>query len=92
MMMKDKDIAQVFDLFKPTDQVYLTTINYPRAAKQDDFPAWVQERYPYFSDWQTSYLNLKQASQTNDILLVTGSFYLVGEVLQREKHNARSRN
>ena len=92
MMMKDKDIAQVFDLFKPTDQVYLTTINYPRAARQDDFPAWVQERYPYFSDWQTSYLNLKQASQTNDILLVTGSFYLVGEVLQREKHNARTRN
>ena len=91
MMMKDKDIAQVFDLFHATDEVYLTTINYPRAAKKKDFPQWIQEKYQYMSDWQAAYQNLKQKSQTNDILLVTGSFYLVGNILQMETKNAGSR-
>ena len=91
MMMKDKDIAQVFDLFQATDEVYLTTIDYPRAAKKKDFPQWIQEKYQYMSDWQAAYQNLKQKSQTNDILLVTGSFYLVGNILQMETKNAGSR-
>ena len=91
MMMKDKDIAQVFDLFHATDEVYLTTIDYPRAAKKKDFPQWIQEKYQYMSDWQAAYQNLKQKSQTNDILLVTGSFYLVGNILQMETKNAGSR-
>ena len=91
MMMKDKDIAQVFDLFHATDEVYLTTINYPRAAKKKDFSQWIQEKYQYMSDWQAAYQNLKQKSQTNDILLVTGSFYLVGNILQMETKNAGSR-
>ena len=91
MMMKDKDIAQVFDLFHATDEVYLTTIDYPRAAKKKDFPQWIQEKYKYMSDWQAAYQNLKQKSQTNDILLVTGSFYLVGNILQMETKNAGSR-
>ena len=91
MMMKDKDIAQVFDLFHATDEVYLTTIDYPRAAKKKDFPKWIQEKYQFMSDWQAAYENLKQKSQTNDILLVTGSFYLVGNILQMETKNAGSR-
>lgn len=91
MMMKDKDIAQVFDLFHATDEVYLTTIDYPRAAKKKDFPQWIQEKYKYMSYWQAAYQNLKQKSQTNDILLVTGSFYLVGNILQMETKNAGSR-
>ena len=91
MMMKDKDIAQVFDLFHATDEVYLTTIDYPRAAKKKDFPQWIQEKYQYMSDWPAAYQNLKQKSQTNDILLVTGSFYLVGNILQMETKNAGSR-
>ena len=91
MMMKDKDIEQVFDLFHATDEVYLTTIDYPRAAKKKDFPKWIQEKYQYMSDWQAAYQNLKQKSQTNDILLVTGSFYLVGNILQMETKNVGSR-
>lgn len=91
-MMKDKDLTQVFSLFKESDQVELTTIAYPRAAKKADFPPTVQAKYPYHSDWQSCFTQLKQDSQPNDILLVTGSFYLVGEVLQLEATNARSRN
>lgn len=43
MMMKDKDIEQVFKLFKPADEVHLTTIDYPRAAKKEDYPVWIQK-------------------------------------------------
>jgi len=92
MMMKDKDIEQVFELFEPTDEVHLTTIEYPRAAKKKDFPYWIQNKYQYHDDWQASYQDLKQKSHTNDILLVTGSFYLVGNILQMEIKNAHSKH
>ena len=87
MMMKDKDLTEVFALFKPTDRVMLTTIDYPRAAKEADFPPEVREKYEYNSDWQKTYTQMRQASQANDILLVTGSFYLVGNILQMEEKN-----
>ena len=91
MMMRDKDLDEVFSLFQPTDQIELTTIDYPRAAKKKDFPNWVVQKYPYHENWQSVYKQLKLESQANDILLVTGSFYLVGEVLHLEE-NAKNEN
>ncbi|WLS85493.1 bifunctional folylpolyglutamate synthase/dihydrofolate synthase [Lactobacillus apis] len=91
MMMRDKDLDEVFSLFQPTDQVELTTIDYPRAAKKKDFPDWVVQKYPYQKNWQSAYKQLKLESQANDILLVTGSFYLVGEILHLEE-NAKNEN
>ncbi|WEV42907.1 bifunctional folylpolyglutamate synthase/dihydrofolate synthase [Lactobacillus sp. ESL0684] len=84
MMMKDKDLGPVFSLFNDTDQVELTTIDYPRAAKKQDFPKSIQAKYSYHEDWQQAYNKLKRVSTSHDILLVTGSFYLVGNVLQLE--------
>ena len=46
-MMKDKDLEQVFALFKQNDDVLLTTLDYPRVAEQNDFPIDVQRRYNY---------------------------------------------
>ena len=91
MMMRDKDLDEVFSLFQPTDQIELTTIDYPRAAKKEDFPNWVVRKYPYHENWQSAYKQLKLESQSDDILLVTGSFYLVGEVLHLEE-NAKNEN
>ena len=91
MMMRDKDLDEVFSLFQPTDQIELTTIDYPRAAKKEDFPNWVVRKYPYHENWQSAYKQLKLESQADDILLVTGSFYLVGEVLHLEE-NAKNEN
>ncbi|MDF7638794.1 bifunctional folylpolyglutamate synthase/dihydrofolate synthase [Lactobacillus sp. ESL0791] len=91
-MMKDKDLEEVFSLFNKTDQVVLTTINYPRAAKKEDFPCDVQMRYHYEEKWQAAFTKLKAESGKNDILLVTGSFYLVGELLTWEVKNAGKRN
>lgn len=83
-MMKDKDIAQVFRLFSAQDQITLTTLPYPRTAKKADFPSTLVRRYPYNNDWRQAFKQLKIGLKPNDILLVTGSFYLVGAVLNEE--------
>ncbi len=89
-MMKDKDLEQVFALFKPEDEVLLTTLDYPRVAKQNDFPIDVQRRYNYERDYQVGFTNLENKIADNDILLVTGSFYLVSAILNwKGKQNAR---
>lgn len=89
-MMKDKDLEQVFALFKQNDDVLLTTLDYPRVAKQNDFPIDVQRRYNYERDYQRGFTTLKKKMADNDILLVTGSFYLVSAILNwKGKNDAR---
>jgi len=89
-MMKDKDLEQVFALFKQNDDVLLTTLDYPRVAKHNDFPIDVQRRYNYERDYQRGFTTLKNKMADNDILLVTGSFYLVSAILNwKGKNNAR---
>ena len=92
-MMKDKDLGQVFDLFTQNDDVLLTTLNYPRVAKLNDFPIDVQRRYNYKEDYRCAFTQLEQKISPNDILLVTGSFYLVSAILNwKGNGNASSRN
>lgn len=81
-MMKDKDLAEIFQLFDDSEQLTLTAIDYPRAARRTDFPQFVQDKYPFVQDYRRAYVRLKAQSKPNDILLVTGSFYLVSEILQ----------
>lgn len=87
-MMKDKDLKQVLRLFQPEDQLYLTRIDYPRAAKQNDFPTWAQARYPYFDDYRQALAAAKQSARADDIILITGSFYLVGAILKDREAGA----
>lgn len=91
-MMKDKDLEEVFSLFDEEDQVEITTISYPRAARLKDFPPDITQRYPYEENWYEAFKKLQDKSQKNDILLVTGSFYLVGAVLNMEEKYASSRD
>lgn len=91
-MMKDKDLEQVFNLFDANDEVLLTTLSYPRVAKKDDFPIDVQKRYNYEQDYRTAFTQLQEHLADNDILLVSGSFYLVSAILNwKGKINARTR-
>ncbi|WP_251717303.1 bifunctional folylpolyglutamate synthase/dihydrofolate synthase [Lactobacillus agrestimuris] len=82
-MMKDKDLEKVFSLFK-NEEVTLTSIPYPRAAKLDDFPKDVQTRYPYVKDYQKAFRLLQDDLKDDEVLLVTGSFYLVSGILNME--------
>lgn len=79
-MMKDKDLGPITRLFE-SEKVTLTRIDYPRAARLEDFPKEAQEKFEYKENFEEAYTGLKNKLQTNDMLLVTGSFYLVGAVL-----------
>lgn len=80
-MMKDKDITEVLGKFKD-EQVLLTTLPYPRTAKLADYHK-LNVTLPFEQDYWQAYLNLKQKMQSNDILVVTGSFYLVSAILNK---------
>jgi dihydrofolate synthase/folylpolyglutamate synthase len=82
-MMKDKDLEQVLGLFKD-EKITLTTLAYPRAAKLADFPARYQ-KLPYAPDFWQGYQSLAKKAGPHDIILVTGSFYLVGAFLNKWK-------
>lgn len=79
-MMKDKDLGPVTKLFKD-EKVTLTRIDYPRAARLEDFPKEAQKEFEYKENFEEAYTSLKNKLQSDDMLLVTGSFYLVGAVL-----------
>ena len=79
-MMKDTDLGPVTKLFKD-EKVTLTRIDYPRAARLEDFPKEAQKEFEYKENFEEAYTSLKNKLQADDMLLVTGSFYLVGAVL-----------
>lgn len=89
-MMKDKDLSDFLSLFQAKN-LLLTSLPYPRAAKQADFPAWAQEKFPYEADLKIALDQQLQQAKKNDIVLVTGSFYLVSAVLQLVKKNRQTK-
>lgn len=80
-MMKDKDLEDVFELFDDKDELTLTRIAYPRAAKLEDFPVDIQKRATYTENYQEAFEQIVKRLKSNDTLVVTGSFYLVGAIL-----------
>ncbi len=90
-MMKDKDLEQVFSLFDKADRLLLTTISYPRVAKKSRFSCCCSKKSIRMKQiGKKAFDELKDASEDNDILLVTGSFYLVSEILNMGEANASS--
>ena len=80
-MMKDKDLEDVFELFDDKDELTLTRIAYPRAAKLEDFPVDIQKGATYTENYQEAFEQIVKRLKSNDTLVVTGSFYLVGAIL-----------
>lgn len=80
-MMKDKDLKDVFELFADSDELTLTRIAYPRAARLEDFPVAIQQRSTYIENYQEAFEQVMDALEKDDMLVVTGSFYLVGAIL-----------
>lgn len=85
-MMKDKDLKEVLALFNPQDQLYLTRIDYPRAAKWEDFKDAIKQKAIYDEDYKKLFDQLVNELQDDEVLVVTGSFYLVGTLLNYWRH------
>lgn len=90
-MMKDKNLDKVFNLFNKEDNVYLTRIDYPRAADYEDFPNFIKSPEKYYSSYQDGFTKLKEKLSSDDILVVTGSFYLVGTILMMNREQDESK-
>lgn len=80
--MQDKDIREMIEELEPiADSFIFTTPKTERAAKRDLFEKIAKERklkYTYYEDVVDAYI---YANKLRQPLIITGSFYLAGEVL-----------
>ncbi len=83
--MKDKDISEIGKtLFPKADKLILTTPDNPRAAKAEELfeflPAKFSSENVFTTEKVAEALEIAQKiSSDNDLILVTGSLYLIGE-------------
>ncbi|APX73065.1 bifunctional folylpolyglutamate synthase/dihydrofolate synthase [Companilactobacillus allii] len=79
--MKDKDRSDILEFMSNnTKEIFVTTLDMPRAAKEEDYDLSKYSNISYVEDY-LQYLDMnKKKLMSNQILLVTGSFYLVSEL------------
>lgn len=90
--VQDKDVAQALKLFPKEAQYYFTQANIPRALPVDSLQKIAMEQ----NLTGQAYTNVQEAVQAalmsasaNDIVLITGSFFIVGEAIETlEKQKA----
>jgi dihydrofolate synthase/folylpolyglutamate synthase len=86
-MMKDKDIATVIAMMKPyIDSWHLAPLANPRAASQELLADYFQQQdiskvYSGYSDCAAAFKVAQDRAQSDDLILVFGSFFLVSEYL-----------
>ena len=84
--MRDKDLAQIASiLFPKADKLILTVPGNLRSLKVDELRRFVPEDFPdenlYFSDDPAVVLTMADfVSEGKNLILITGSLYLVGEM------------
>lgn len=79
--MKDKNRHDILDFMSHnTKKIFVTTLDMPRAAKEEDYNLNKYSNVLYIDDYH-KYLDSHVNELSSDqILLVTGSFYLVSEL------------
>ncbi|MCH4171000.1 MAG: bifunctional folylpolyglutamate synthase/dihydrofolate synthase [Lactobacillus sp.] len=79
--MKDKDIATILKLLhkQPNLELYLTTLDMPRAAKEADLKSYMAPGDKYFEPWQQSFLEAYHNTSADELILIAGSIYLMSE-------------
>lgn len=82
-MVKDKDINAVLQLLPKNASYYFSTAHIERAMQSTELQqlAGIYQLYgDCFNDVNTAIANAKDKAQPNDLILVCGSVFLVGEV------------
>ncbi|WP_125762675.1 bifunctional folylpolyglutamate synthase/dihydrofolate synthase [Companilactobacillus hulinensis] len=79
--MKDKNRHDILHLLaKNTKQIFVTSLDMPRAAKADDYDLSKFPNVSYINNYRKYLDDHVQSLKSNQILLITGSFYLVSEL------------
>lgn len=61
-------------------ELILTTFDYPKALKLEDFTYLEKENVALAEDWKSTYAALKANLQKDDVLLMTGSLYFMSQI------------
>lgn len=81
---KDKDCEEMLSLFSsiPHSSIYLTETPF-RGRKISDYGHWLSRVADAFSDPLTALNEIFSKAQSEDLIVVSGSLYLVGEIRKR---------
>lgn len=77
-----KDITEMIKMLQTVDnsKLILTTFDYPKALKLEDFVYLEKENVTLAEDWKSSYAALKENLHEDDVLLMTGSLYFMSQI------------
>lgn len=77
-----KDIPEMIKMLQTVDnsELILTTFDYPKALKLEDFTYLKKENVALAEDWKSTYSALKANLQKDDVLLMTGSLYFMSQI------------
>ncbi len=82
--VKDKDVAEALRLFPETAEFYFCHAKVPRALPADELQILAAEQGLQGLAWpgvQEALAAARENADENDIILVTGSFFIVGEAI-----------
>ncbi|MCD2256479.1 bifunctional folylpolyglutamate synthase/dihydrofolate synthase [Agrilactobacillus fermenti] len=77
--MKDKAIAEVLPLLRRQSglNLYLTQLDMPRSATKADLEPLMHAKDQFYTHWQQAFLAAYQNASAEDLIVITGSIYLV---------------
>ncbi|MFK4942953.1 bifunctional folylpolyglutamate synthase/dihydrofolate synthase [Lactococcus garvieae] len=77
-----KDIAEMIKMLQTVEnsKLILTTFDYPKALKLEDFAYLEKENVTLVEDWKSTYAALKENLHEDDVLLMTGSLYFMSQI------------
>lgn len=84
-MVNDKDVEHILDLFPIDANYYFCKANIPRGLDPEVLCSIAQQKKLYgstFPSVEFAYKASQQSASVKDLILVTGSFFTVAEVLQ----------
>lgn len=89
-MMKDKDIQSVIDIIKPTiKQWYISPLNSPRGASLTSIQNCLKKEdlKSVHTSFSKAFQSAKNNTNSNDLILVFGSFLIVSEYFLQSHNN-----
>lgn len=77
-----KDIAEMIKMLQTVEnsKLILTTFDYPKTLKLEDFAYLEKENVTLAEDWKSTYAALKENLHEDDVLLMTGSLYFMSQI------------
>lgn len=79
----DKDLSEVFEILPKNAQYYFTQFKNLRSRQVDEWQAIVSKNFTYqiYKSPTEAYQNALNSASENDLVLVFGSFFLIGELI-----------